>query len=212
MRRVAALLMLLTPACSGLRTNDRIMDDVLRRESGFFSRVSCIRVNSRTHVLLPDHQGPPAMLEPQKIQNPNARRAAEAIATMWNDAESPSARIIGKAFDGRCPVGISRPVRSGRFAFVTFSGPSAKIGAYVYHRTGGAWQYLEEVPLGFWWVTGAVIYVRSPPMRSSASAFSLPDSGRAVYAPIADSDGSDSNADAVSNLLSRSGTFKLDLR
>ena len=149
MRLVATLLILLTSACSELQTNDPIMDDVLKRESSFFSRLPCIRVNSRFRVLLADPQGPPAMLESQKIKNPDARRAAEAIATKWSDAKSASAHIIGKRVDGRCPVGISRPVRSGRFAFVTFSGPSAKIGAYVYRRTGGTWQYLEEIRLGF---------------------------------------------------------------
>ena len=130
--------------------NDPLMDDVLTRESSFFSRLPCITVSSRTHVFLPDRQGPPAMLEPQKIRDPEARRAAEAIATKWNEAESTTLRNIGKTINGRCPIAIARPVRSGRFAFVTFSGPSAKIGAYVYHRMGGAWEYVEEVRLGFW--------------------------------------------------------------
>lgn len=150
MRVIVLLLLVTTSACSGVRTNDVMMDDMVRRESGVVSRPSCIRVYKRTNVFRPVSNGPPALFEARKIHDPDARRAAAMIAIKWNAAADQSSTVIGKDTQGRCSMSISRPVRSGNFAFVHFAGPSAKIGAYVYYRSGDRWHYLEEVTLGFW--------------------------------------------------------------
>jgi len=45
---------------------------------------------------------------------------------------------------------VGRPLYAANFAFVTYSSPGGKVGAYVFRRREGAWREEETVALGYW--------------------------------------------------------------
>ena len=155
MRWLGLVIILLAACTSSVRTGDVLIDEVVSRQSGYFSTTTCVGVRGVTRVFKPDASGPPAILGPSKIKNLDARNAAEAIAVHWQnaseqDVSGQAPRMYGQVTHGECAMMVDRPAYSAAFAFVSYSDPGGEIGTYVFQHGRRQWRYVERVKLGFW--------------------------------------------------------------
>ena len=90
------------------------------------------------------------MLTAQSVKNPDARRAAQAIAMNWRDMQAETAKLYGIARGQDCAMHVNGPAYSENFAFVSYASPNGEIGAYVFRKTESRWDAIEQVKLGYW--------------------------------------------------------------
>ncbi len=137
--------------CSLLRTapivGQPLVDRVVDREGPWSS---CVTYSPRDHVAKADSDGPPGILTPLSFEDPDARKAASAIAIDWSDMQDSDPVTLGEADGEWCPMSVSGPAISGDYAFLSFSEPGGELGAYAFKRAGDGWRIVEKVHLGWW--------------------------------------------------------------
>lgn len=149
MRRKTVLIALLLSSCSAApKTGDPLVDTIVRKEGPLSE---CVSLADRGHIYKSDPNGPPGMMEPDRLKNAVARAAARKIAVDWRtELENQTLQTFGSVAGDRCMMYVRGPATSGNFAFYFFSSPRGERGAYAFEKSDENWQLVERVRLGYW--------------------------------------------------------------
>jgi len=124
-----------------------LVDHVISKIAPF---ASCVRVG-QTHIfMISNDPGSPALLVPTSFKGPETRSAAVSVAIPWQSAKTDRTQFFGRGSAETCPTTVDSPLYAGNFAFVSYSEPGGKIGAYAFRLRAGAWREEEAVVSGYW--------------------------------------------------------------
>jgi hypothetical protein len=90
------------------------------------------------------------LLQPSSFKKPDVRAAAAKVAKPLPLAQYGEPKFFGEGTPDACATSVNAPIFADGFAFLTYSDPGGRIGAYAFKQQSGDWLVAEEVRLGFW--------------------------------------------------------------